>query len=84
MEMCDTSTHNGVAERHPDVPTHTVDSYGPLQSIQFESNFQITPWRKNVRVAMTTGRGPLAVPWGAIGAAYGEALVREMKEFYAL
>lgn len=81
MEMCDTSTHMGVAERHPDAPTHTVDE-GLLQSIQFESGFQITPWRKNVRVAMTTGRGALPVPWGAIGQSYGEDLVREMKEFY--
>lgn len=84
MEKCDRSTHLGVGERHPDAPEHTVNSYGPTQSIQFESGFQITAWRHWLRAASATGQGPFTVPWSSIAQGYGADLMVAMKEFYSL
>lgn len=83
MEKCDRSTHLGVGERHPDAPTHTID-LDPLQSVQFESAFQITAWRHWLRAASATGRVPRAVPWDPLRQSYGDELVFDMKESYGL
>lgn len=83
MRMCDTSTHNGVVSANPGLDTHTIE-VGPLECIQFESSFQITPWKKNLHVAMMTGERERPVPWKVIADMYGENLERDMRRFYGM
>lgn len=83
MSMCDSSTHLGVAERHPDAPTVTVDS-GMFQTVQFESGFQVTDWRNWVRIAAVVGITEMPVPWVELEIVHGKSIVQTMKEFYGV
>lgn len=83
MSMCDTSTRQGVTEANPTVTEHLVE-VGPLETIQFESSTQLTPWKKNLMVAMRDGVVETSVPWAEIGDVHGYDLVKEMRDFYGL
>lgn len=81
MSMCDTSTHNGVVKVNPNAPTHTVE-LGPLESIQFESGFQITGWLNWVKLARYVGTQEVPVPWDEITRMHGHTLTDSMRRFY--
>lgn len=83
MSMCDSSTHDGVLAANPGVGTTWLE-VGPLETIQFESGFQITPWKRNLMVAGLTKTGETPVPWDRIGQLHGPKLVQDMRRFYGL
>lgn len=83
MSMCDTSTYRGVAESNHTATVHDLYVH-PLECIQFESDTQLTPWEKNLKVAAWSGFREQDVPWEEIALKYGPELVTDMKEFYGI
>lgn len=81
MSGCDRSAHEGAAAANRAVPLVYVE-HGPLETIQFESDVQVTPWARNQKIALMNGKWETAVPWDAIGQVHGVNLVREMQKFY--
>lgn len=81
MSMCDTSVHNGVAAANPDAGTHIVE-IGPLETVQFESGNQMTPWKRHLYAGMMSSTLECPVPWEGLAEIHGEDLVLEMREFY--
>ena len=56
----------------------------PLETIQFESGIQITPWKRWLLLAMATGTHELRVPWADIKQQHGEELIERMRKFYGV
>lgn len=84
MQMCDSSVHNGVVIANPQpLAVHNI-VIGPLETIQFESGYQLTPWRRNVFVAKDFGVGEHEVPWDGVVNLHGPEFTAQMKEFYGL
>lgn len=83
MRMCDTSTHDGVLRANPGVETLWLE-VGPLETIQFESGFQVTPWKRHLMVAGLEKRGEIPVMWDEIRELHGPELVDTMRQFYGL
>jgi hypothetical protein len=83
MKMCDTSTHEGVLRANPGVDTLWLE-VGPLETIQFESGFQVTPWKRHLWVAGLEKRGEVPVMWNEIWELHGPELVDTMQKFYGL
>ena len=83
MRMCDTSTHDGVVMANPGVETVWIER-GPLETIQFESGFQVTPWKRHLMVAGLAKKGEVPVMWDEIAELHGENLVATMRQFYGL
>lgn len=83
MRMCDTLTHLGVLRKFPGAAMHTVET-GPLEAVQFESGFQLTPWKKNLHCAMLDGQLEKPVPWMDLGQVYGKDLMVTMQQFYGI
>jgi len=82
MRMCDTSTHFGVVRANPGgLETHSVE-VGPLETIQFESGFQVTPWKNNFYRGLADGRTEQPVPWDDIGKLHGLEFLGKMRGFY--
>lgn len=83
--MCDTGTHDGVVLANPDLdPEQDVEEIvlHPLETVQFESPTQLTPWSRHVMVALTTQRLEIKPPWDLIAEVHGKNLVKELREFY--
>jgi hypothetical protein len=83
MRMCDTSTHEGVLRANPGVETLWIE-VGPLETIQSESGYQVTPWKRHLWVAGLEKKGEVPVMWDEIGALHGLELVDTMQKFYGL
>lgn len=83
MSLCDTSTHEGVFLANPGVETHTVE-VSPVETIQFESGFQLTPWKNNFYRGLNDGRVEQEPPWAEIGGLHGNDFLAKMKEFYGV
>jgi hypothetical protein len=83
MSMCDTSTHLGVIGSNPPLKIHEVET-GPLETIQFESGFQVTPWSRNVKVGAMGGYKEGEVPWFDIANIHGDVFTMKMRDFYGL
>jgi len=83
MKMCDTSTHEGVLKANPDAGTLWLE-VDPLETIQFESGFQITPWKRHLWVAGLEKRGEVPVMWDEIAELHGEKFTARMKTFYGI
>lgn len=81
MSMCDSLVHAGVIHAHPSLETHTV-VVGPLETIQFESGQQLTPWKRHLYAGMLDSTFETSVPWPAIADIHGGDFVAKMKEFY--
>jgi hypothetical protein len=82
MRMCDTSTRAGVFMAQDSlVEEHTVE-VSPLETIQFESGFQLTPWKNNIYRGLLDHKHEGPVPWGGIADIHGEQFTQKMKEFY--
>ena len=83
MRLCDSSTRHGVLSASPELAgqSHTVE-VGPLETIQFESGFQLTPWKNNYYRALKDGKNEYPVPWSSIAELHGQDLVNTMREFY--
>lgn len=79
--MCDTSTHEGVAAANPGMAMAFVEA-GPLETIQFESRIQLTPWSRHQKLALMDGTWQGAVPWDAIAEIHGQTFVRRVQQFY--
>lgn len=83
MSMCDSSVRWGVIAANPNVFVHEIGT-GPLETVQFESSLQLTPWKRNVVVAAHSGVSEHRVPWEGIALIHGEPFVAEMQEFYGV
>lgn len=55
---------------------------GPLETIQFESGNQLTPWKRWLLVAMASRAAEGPVPWGGVAELHGQPFTDQMKEFY--
>lgn len=83
MRMCDTSVHDGVVAANGDLPVYSIET-GPLETIQFESGFQVTPWKRNITVAWYTGTREHPVPWEGISLIHGEVFTSAVQEYYGV
>lgn len=81
--MCDSSTREGVVAANPKAGLHTIQIH-PLETIQFESGFQLTPWKNNFYRALRDHRVEQPVPWAGIAEIYGDDFTSRMKEFYGV
>lgn len=81
MRLCDTSTHDGVVKANPGAEVHKIE-VDPLETIQFESGFQVTPWKNNLLRGLADGTREVAVPWAEIGQLHGKEFLAKMKDFY--
>lgn len=85
MSMCDTSVRQGVlyANRDKEIYIHKVES-GPLEVVQFESEQQLTPWKRNEILAARQGISEHSVPWEGISLIHGEPFTMRMQDFYGI
>lgn len=79
--LCDTGVREGVRAANPGVESAWVQLH-PLETLQFESGTQLTPWSRHLRVAALGGRSEGPVPWPAIAGLHGEDFTRRVRRFY--
>lgn len=83
MSMCDSSVRRGVIAANGVVYVHEVVT-GPLETVQFESDFQLTPWKRNLTVAKYFGVEEHPVPWEGIALIHGEPFTLSVQDFYGV
>lgn len=81
MSGCDRSTWDGVAAANPGAGVHRVN-VGPLETIQFESEVQLTGWERHLTIGYLNGSFEHRVPWEEIERRFGAELVADMRGFY--
>jgi hypothetical protein len=81
--LCDTGVRMGIEEANPGVGVHEIE-IDPLETIQFESPIQLTPWGRHLKVALMNGTMDFPTPWEAIRELHGAHLVKEVMAFYNL
>lgn len=81
MSGCDRSTYEGVARANHGAKEQRV-RVGPLETIQFESEVQMTGWERHVGIARNSGAREWKVPWDLLAQTYGPELIEDMQSFY--
>jgi hypothetical protein len=82
MSGCDRSTMDGFLEANPGLGKPHRVTVGPLETIQFESEVQLTGWGRHITIGYMNGRFARDVPWQEIEDTYGAELVSDMRSFY--
>lgn len=80
MSGCDRSTWEGLGSVHPKAAVHRIQ--GGLQTVQFESEVQLTDWARHVNIGAISMQRELPVPWDQFSQALGPELVTDMRRFY--